>query len=267
MPRSCVLSNDAAILGIYWHLSSKPLAINFTHRHAMNSYRSVVTILAFFILIPGTTHHIYLRYFEPRTSVLDKYTQPKQEDIQAAASLDELLKMYDKAHQEGEALRRERCSLPPPFSASSSSTPPSPTPLTPRPPTIAPAPLGPVINDEEHTNREKSLETAIREWESCSRDIFQIKFYWCFGFALVLVGMAIHRFSPWGGLILRNIGFFEMIYWTAPMFLDWKTREADRLLTNKIFLSSLTLLILVIVVSRGWTSRNARSSQAANTTS
>lgn len=74
----------------------------------MKVFRTVVTILAFFILVPQTVRNAYVRWFEPRESVLDKYKQPMKGRIQAATSLDELVAMYEKAHKKGEAWRKKQ---------------------------------------------------------------------------------------------------------------------------------------------------------------
>ena len=74
----------------------------------MKVFRTVVTILAFFILVPQTVRNVYVRWFEPRESVLDKYKEPMKGRIQAAASLDELVEMYEKAHKKGEAWRNKQ---------------------------------------------------------------------------------------------------------------------------------------------------------------
>jgi hypothetical protein len=282
-------------------------------RRAMKVFRTVVTILAFFILIPQTVRNVYVRWFEPRDSVLDKYKQPLKGRIQAAASLDELVEMYEKAHKKGEAWRKKQknispTSYPPSSPGSYSSAPTTYAPVSPGGTTYAPVgattyapattaptstppgfvePAAPTLESDEDdpgwdpnlltavpattypncapsTPAETNLENAIHEWETRSNGIYQLRFYWCFGLALVLAGVVVHKFSPWPGLILRIIGFSEMIYWTTPSYLGWGTREADKLFENQLVFSVLALLLLTVVVFVGRTFWNLQSVQKAN---
>ena len=225
----------------------------------MKVFRTVVTILAFFILIPQTVRNVYVRWFEPRESVLDKYKQPMKANIQAADSLDELLEMYEKAHKEGAATGR-------PGGTQPYAPAPVVSPYVAPPSAVTYAPPVPGAGYSMPTPEEMNLEHAIQEWEAMSNKIYQLRFYWCFGLLLVLAGVVVHKFSPWPGLVLRIIGFSEMIYWTTPSYMGWGrgTQEADKLFENRLVFSLLTLLLLSIVVFFGRTFWNLQSVQKAN---
>jgi hypothetical protein len=194
----------------------------------MKTFGTIVTILAFFILIPQTVRHVYVRWIEPRGSVLDKYKEPMKENIKAATSLEELLDLYEKEHRTKESPSHDGSA-----------------------PAVAAAPMyGPPFPGAPEIN----LEQAIREWETCSNEIYKLRFYWFFGLGLVVLGVIAHKFSLATGLILRIIGFSEMIYWTSPSFIGFGTHEMDRLLVNKLIFSSITLVMLTLILAVGWKS-------------
>jgi hypothetical protein len=61
----------------------------------MRALLKTLAIIAFLALASQTVRHAYMLWLEPRKSVLDKYDQPRKEEIAAVASLDELLRRYD----------------------------------------------------------------------------------------------------------------------------------------------------------------------------
>ncbi len=202
----------------------------------MRTFGTIVTIVAFFILIPQTIRHVYVRWIEPRGSVLDKYKEPMKENIEAATSLGELLELYENE-------RGKKGSLSQRPSAPSVNTEPAAS-SSPAAPETYPPP----------SSAEANLEQAISEWERCSNEIYELRFYWFFGLVLVVLGIVAHKFSLATGLVLRIIGFSEMIYWTTPSFVGYGTHEMDRLLVNKLMLSSITLALLTSILAVGWKS-------------
>jgi hypothetical protein len=74
----------------------------------MKSLRIIVFVLAMIVLTTQAVRHIYVRYIEPRTSVLDKYDQTEtQKAIKAAESLDKLLAQYAPARAKVDDLDKE----------------------------------------------------------------------------------------------------------------------------------------------------------------
>ena len=70
----------------------------------MQALQKTLFIIALLALLPQTVRHLYVRWFEPTSSVLDKYEPPVKEGIKQAGSLDELVKQYDEAKKKaGEA--------------------------------------------------------------------------------------------------------------------------------------------------------------------
>jgi hypothetical protein len=161
--------------------------------------------------------HLYVRWIAPRTSVLDKYQEKTEKDIAASQSLDELLKQYDEAHRkvkkwEESKTQEER------------------------------AKAG--TWDEPHRSAEK-LKEAITAWESRSREISELHFFWWCG--LGCVGLGLVAFScggRWLGVAGITIGFAEMIYWTSPIFFG-SGAEFERLLTWKLIYTGASLALLL----------------------
>ena len=202
----------------------------------MKTFGTVVTIIAFFILIPQTARHVYVRWIEPRGSVLDKFKQPMKQNITAATSLNELLELYE----------RERAKR------GSSSHEGSATTVASEPGYGSSPSAGPVSSLA--STAESNLEQAITDWEKCSDEIFELRFYWSLGLGLVVLGIIAHKLNLAAGLVLRIIGFSEMIFWTSPSFIGSGTHEMNRLLVNKLVFSSITLALLTLILAVGWKS-------------
>ena len=74
----------------------------------MRALRIVVLVLAMLVLATQAVRHFYVRFIEPRTSVLDKYDQTEtQKAIKSAGSLDELLTKYDPARIQADDLDKQ----------------------------------------------------------------------------------------------------------------------------------------------------------------
>src|SRR6185503_20650594 len=77
-------------------------------RRWMRALQRTLAILACLYLCVQTVSHTFHRWFEPRTSVLDKYDRPLAPEIDAAGSLDELVRRYEPLRRDVERLRAER---------------------------------------------------------------------------------------------------------------------------------------------------------------
>jgi hypothetical protein len=176
---------------------------------------------------------MYHRWLEPRTSVLDKYDRPLAPEIDAALSLEELVRRYEPLRQEVERVRAER----------------KPRAVPGMPPGI-PSSLDEF--DQEPFKSERQLHEAITTWESRAREIRAVRFHWATGLGFAVIGFIAYRaLNRWFGLSLVIVGFFQMVYWTSPEFTSvflGGTREFDRLLTNKLVLSLASLVMLAIAV-------------------
>ena len=78
--------------------------------------------------------------------------------------------------------------------------------------------------------------------------MFELRYFWFSGLAFLIIGVFCYkRGSPWLGLTLLIAGFSEMIWATSPSFRGGTQTEFDRLLTNKIIFSSLSLVLLLAI--------------------
>ena len=186
----------------------------------MRALQKTLALIAFLILVPQTVRHAYMLWLEPRGSVLDKYDQPMKGQIDAATSLDELLRRYDPVRKQVDSAKKE--------ASEAGKERPS--------------------NDEiEPYKSEKMLREAINQWEERAKEIHAIRFYWLVGLVLSVLGLLTYsKLNRWLGVSLLIAGFSELIYWTSPTFLG-STQEFDRLLANKLALSAFSLILLFAV--------------------
>lgn len=190
----------------------------------MNALQKTLAILAFVILVSQTIRHAYLLWLYPRTSVLDKYDRPLKNEITNAGSLDELLRRYDPVRKQADEAKQqmEKEGKAPGF----------------------------VENHElEPFKSETALREAISEWEGRAKEIREIRFYWAIGLAFFVLGAIFYRkISRWGGISFLIAAFVEFIYWTSPTFFGINTREFDRLLVNKLVLSVVSFVLLLVAI-------------------
>jgi hypothetical protein len=180
----------------------------------MGALQKTLFIIAFLGLLPQTIRHLYVRWAEPSTSVLDKYETPVKEGIKKASSLDELVKQYDEARKK------------------------------------TPEAEGSTVDSRvilAETSNVLLLQGAIQEWEGRTKEIFELRFFWGCGFVLLLMGIFCYgQTYLWLGLSLITAGITEMIWWTSPSF-RWAggSKEFDKLLTNKIIFSIASIILLL----------------------
>lgn len=201
----------------------------------MKALRTVLFILAMVCLTTQAVRHIYVRFLEPRTSVLDKYEQTEtKKAILKARSLGDLVAQYDVAKKRFDELESEK------KKAEEDKT----------------KDERDVFRDkfrelhEVEYDRESELRSAIGQWEQRSKEIHELRVFWLFGFAFFLIGGLLQaRGRAWLGISLIIPGVAEMIWWTSPSFgFGGSPVEFDRLLINKLVFTLITLLLLII----GW---------------
>ena len=197
----------------------------------MNTLQKTLGIIALVVLTAQTVRHGYLRWLEPRGSVLDRYDQPMKTEISAAGSLEELVAMYEPVRKKVDEAKRER--------------------KTTGEPDDAPYMLGQY--NQEPFRSETSLRQAIQDWEHKANELHSLRFYWVVGLCLLIAGAAIFRWAnEWLGIALEIAAFSEFLYWTSPTFFGGAGREFDRLLVNKLLFS---LLSLVLLLGVAWVQR------------
>jgi len=183
----------------------------------------VFAILAVLMLLTQTVRHAYLLWFEPRVSVLDRYDHPLGGRISSAKSLAELVRLYDPVKKEVDRLQAAEAKNhqgTPGFS-----------------------------EDLEPFRSERDLRQAIQSWEGKNKEIRSLWFYWSAGFLVLCLGFVLRRWgNRWAGLTLEIAAFAEFIYWTSPSFFRENVREFDRLLTQKLLLSVVSVVLLAAVI-------------------
>jgi hypothetical protein len=183
----------------------------------MEALKKTLFIIAMVSVTTYTIRHIYLQWFAPYTSVLDRYDESIKSQIKSANSLEQLEELYAQAHRTVLTYDLvDSIKVMQPFKRDQ---------------------LEPYRNERE-------LKQAIEEWETKSREIFQIRFYWGIGLILIILGFILYqKINPWLGITILIAGFGEMVYWTSPTFFG-SGMEYNRLLTNKVILSIATLALL-----------------------
>ena len=188
----------------------------------MRALLKTLAIIAFLALASQTVRHAYMLWLEPRKSVLDKYDQPRKEEIAAAASLDELVRRYDPVRKQVDLAKEQRSKTreQPEYEQ----------------------------NEKEPYKSEGTLREAITEWETRSKEVHALRFYYLVGLIFSALGVLTYiKSNRWLGAALIIAGFSEFIYWTSPTFIG-ATREFDRLLANKLALSVVSFVLLLAAI-------------------
>jgi hypothetical protein len=199
----------------------------------MKALKTTLFVLAVFTLATQALRHVYVRYLEPRTSVLDAFEETETtKSIKEAISLNELVSQYDAAKKRVDALDEERKKAERNLTKDERD----------------------VVRDrfreehEEEYERASDLKGAIRDWEEKSEKIRELRIFWIFGAGLFAIGAVLYgKRSAWLGLSLLITGAVEMIWWTSPTFtFIGNDIEFDRLLINKLALTLATLVLIIM---------------------
>ena len=199
----------------------------------MRTLRIVILLLALLVLTTQAARHIYVRYIEPRTSVLDRFNETDAKKvIQEATVLADIVKEYEPARERVDSLNKDLKQE-----------------------------LATKTRDEYYMHeqkwkedhkkeyeREAELKEAIQEWENRSKDILELRVFWSFGLVFFLAGAAMLKSgNKWLGMAFLIPGIVEMIWWTSPSFrITGSPLEFDRLLNNKLLFTFATLAVLLV---------------------
>ena len=200
----------------------------------MRSLQATLFVLLMLVLSTQTFRHVYVKWFEPKGSVLDDFREPVEKDIAASKTLDELKAMYAKARSAKDAYE--------------SGKPLREVDLARR--------TGQVVYTEAD-----ELRAAIERVEEQDRARFKLWFYWLCGLLSILLGLGAYvRVDRWVGLVGIITGFVEMAVWTSPL---WRSRGPqgafEHLLTLKLSLSFASMVLLLTL----WLSGQRRERAAA----
>ncbi len=164
-----------------------------------------------------------IRWFRPTISVLDRFEETLKGDIKKAKSLDELVLKYEDVNKKVKDYEADKAN--------------------------------PIVEPQDKMQKEPykselTVKEAINDWESKSKEIHELRFYWSCGLLLVILGcLSYFKFNQWAGTSLLISGFAEIIYWTSPSFIRESSVEFERLLTNKFVFSLLSFILLLLVTS------------------
>src|SRR4051794_39396611 len=118
----------------------------------MKALRTTLFVVAMTVLVAQTFRDVYVRWMEPRGSVLDRFNTKTEKDISSAQSLDQLVVLYASAHQK--VLDYEKTS----------------------------PPKG---EEEDYQKKqrepyasESKVREAINDWEEKSKEIFELHRFW-----------------------------------------------------------------------------------------
>jgi hypothetical protein len=186
--------------------------------------RITLFVIAFVILASQAFRHAYVRWMEPRTSVLDKYNGETEQQIMSAKSLPELLSLYDAAHSRLKDYEKSH------------------------PEEAGKREYQRTGEYARLSSDQTSVRNAIQEWERKSKDLHELWYFWLFGiFAFLLGSFVTLRSDRWVGIALLILAFSEMVWATSPSLRSFGAQpEFDRLLVHKLVLTVASLLLLLL---------------------
>ena len=186
----------------------------------MRALQATLFVLVMLVMTTQTFRHVYVKWIEPKGSVLDEFREPVDKEIAESRSLGELKASYAKAHAAMKAYEQGK-------------------------------PLE-EIDLAKRTNRdayreETELREAIERVEAQDRSRFELWFYWLCALLSIAIGVVAYaRVNPWVGMVGLISGFVEMAVWTSPL---WRSRGPqgtfEHLLTLKLVLSCASMGLLV----------------------
>lgn len=193
----------------------------------------LTALVTMFVLTTQGIRHFYVRYIEPRSSVLDRFgATDTGKAIAQAASLDDLVTRYEPAHEKVKALDDELQKNQAGMGDSDSYS------LYER-----------KFRQTHKTEyeQEAQLGSAIREWEMNSAKILEVRAFWIAGALLLIPGsILMARGAYWVGLSFIIPSVVEMLWWSSPsLSFSGCPKEFDRLLENKLILTVVTFAVVL----------------------
>jgi hypothetical protein len=187
----------------------------------MRPLKILVFLLALVAASAQLARHVYVRWVEDRSSVLQRHERPVKTVIREATSLQALEKRYaaelKRARIEAVANAAKRRAEDPDYDPEAAA---------------------------RADSQVSALRDAIQDWERKTNEIRELWYFWSFGLAALLIGAWSHRRGhSWLGMAFYVLAFAEM-RWTSPSFFGGAEQEFTRLLDHKIGFTSLSLLLL-----------------------
>jgi len=200
----------------------------------MKFVQVMLLLAAVLLLSIESVRHLYIKYFETRASVLDRFDEAVKkevkEDVLAAQSLEGLVEKYEPVRKRRDELDEmledelrgksdeERAEIRERFRE----------------------------DHEDEYDREWRLRYAIDDWESKAKQVTETRVFWACGLVLFALGCVLYLKWRWLGMAFVIPGVAEMIWATSPSF-EWggTVIEFERLLNNKIVLTNVALVLVV----------------------
>jgi hypothetical protein len=188
----------------------------------MRPFKIIMFLLLLLTFTTQTIRHIYIKRVEPKDSILDKYKEKTEKNIDESKNLDELIKLYDDSNNKVKEYEKN--------------------------PKNEKIEYYKQISTEPYKTKTK-IENAIKTIENQKKSIIEFIFYWLCGFICLGIGLFILIIkNKWIGLGFILIGFIEMAVWTSPLFRSYGPQYAFNLLLNlKLIFSILSFMLLLIL--------------------
>jgi hypothetical protein len=175
--------------------------------------KTAITVLFVIAMTVGTVQslrHVYVKWVEPDTSVLDEFRDDVDAEIASARSLEELVVLYREAREESAAK-----------AANEEAT-----------------------DDPDQDARFREIQSR----EHDHQQLVKLRFYWSAGLIIFVLGVLVfRRFNAWLGFSFIVIGFSEMLCWTSPLFhFSLMSQQFEALLNTKLTFSLITWVLLII---------------------
>ena len=187
----------------------------------MKKMLTVLFILAALTSSTQTFRHIYVKWVEPRDSVLDEFKDDTESNIKDAKDVTKLTELYRDAHL---AVKEyESISSNPKISYREQRT-------------------------TEPYESERKIKKEIVAREHDQKQLFKLIFYWACGLTSLIVGILVSiKINRWLGVSGIIIGFSEMLCWTSPLFHNrLLSKEFEYLLNYKLAFSVITWVLLIV---------------------
>lgn len=129
----------------------------------MKGLQITLFIIAFIILSTQSFRHIYVKWIEPTESVLDKYNEKVEKDIESSKTLDELIYVFEEAHNKVKEYEADSANRKKNIETKCKDDPFK----------------SPYYNkwEKEPYKSEQKARQAINLWESRDKKLFELRFY------------------------------------------------------------------------------------------
>ena len=188
----------------------------------MQRLQTTLFVIFMVMLASQTFRHVWVKWIEPRGSVIDEFREPAEKKLADTKSLEELKAMYAKARADLKSYEAGK--------------------------SLEEIALARETNRDTYRD-ERQIEEAIREVEYRQKSMFAVWFFWGLGVLSVLLGLFVMaRIDPWVGMTGVITGFGQMAIVTNPLYRTWGPQTGfESLLTLKLILSVLTLALLLFL--------------------